>query len=60
MMKTIIEFSDGMKFKHDDAAPSIDVDAKTICLIDRESTVTSREFGFDEIKRIVFEPETTR
>jgi hypothetical protein len=55
-MKTIIEREDGTQEEHADAAPSIEVESATIFLIDKDSTVISEEFGFEEVKRVVFEP----
>lgn len=55
-MKTIIEYKDGRKETHDDAAPSVDVDDLSVCMIDEDSSVVSANIDLEEVKRVVFEP----
>lgn len=57
-MKTTVLYKDGRKTTHRGQAPSIDVDDVTAVMIDKESSVTSKEIDLTQIDRIIFEPES--
>jgi hypothetical protein len=56
-MKTTVIYKDGKQTKHRAQAPSIDVEANTACMIDAESSVTSKDIDLTKVERIIFEPE---
>lgn len=57
-MKTTIEWADGLVEEYAQQCPSVDVESKTIALMDEESMMTMDDNDFSAIKRIIFEPNS--
>lgn len=55
-METYIEFKDGTDLIVKDAAPSIDVEDRTVDCINSECLVVSDTYSLDDVKQITFEP----
>lgn len=56
-MKTTVVYKDASEAEYADAAPSIDLDAMTVCMIDADSCVVSEDAPLSRVARVVFEPE---
>jgi hypothetical protein len=55
MMKTIIKFKDGTS-EEIDGAPSIDVEAQTMVIVDEECLNLTDDVSLDSIEEVVFRP----